>query len=683
MALCLIACFAGCGGTEQKADAKQETATLKASTNEELQSKYTDAHILVLDSVKNADGSYTNTATLDGQAVAEYDYTLHIDPTEDHKEVKNAPAEYYTGTAPSGSDAVYIAHDIAYYPELSESDFEKINYDGDPEYAYYYKIEGYENYIFATLPTLNTGFPSNMMHSEEEAYANSVLHIATAGTYILSGSWHGQILIDLGDSDEIFADESAKVKLILNGADVECSVAPSLIFESVYECDNTWESRDTYDENVDLSDAGAQVIVADGSENNFTGANVYRMLKAKFKSDDDTQKGAAQKKMRKTDGAFYSYMSMAIDGEDEDTGILNVTSTSFEGLDTELHLAINGANVNIFSQDDGINCNEDDVSVVQINGGSLHICAGLGAEGDGIDSNGYLVINDGVVISAANPASDSGLDSDKGSYINGGYVLAMGSTMDWPESESSQVTMNLQFSSSQSSDEAIIVTDTDGNVKFAYDPDSDEITGSRTRSFKGVVISCPNFEVGKTYNVYVGGDVTGTDTSGLYDITSVTGFTGSTQQQYTSSDDFTGGFRPGNMGDFDPSKMGDFNPGEMPGGERPEMPDNMTPGGFTAPDAMSAPTGNSTTQGGFDGGKGGQGGPGGNPPEKPNGDMQQMPEGTTQGGFEGKGGFGGGKGGQGGPGGFGDQSSEASGEASTEFLMSDAVNCFSGVSDVN
>lgn len=122
-----------------------------------------------------------------------------------------------------------------------------------------------------------------------------------------------------------------------------------------------------------------------------------------------------------------------------------------EGLNSELHLTINGGDIAIRSQDDGINTNEDGVSVTTINGGNLHIIAGLGTEGDGIDSNGYLVINGGTVVASANPPPSAGLDSDMGSFINGGTVVALGSTMDWAESDSNQVTMNLQFSQYQSS----------------------------------------------------------------------------------------------------------------------------------------------------------------------------------------------------------------------------------------
>ena len=52
-------------------------------------------------------------------------------------------------------------------------------------------------------------------------------------------------------------------------------------------------------------------------------------------------------------------------------------------------------------------------------------------EGDGIDSNGWLVINGGSVTAAACAASgDAGIDSDMGIYINGGTVMASGNMYD-------------------------------------------------------------------------------------------------------------------------------------------------------------------------------------------------------------------------------------------------------------
>ena len=125
--------------------------------------------------------------------------------------------------------------------------------------------------------------------------------------------------------------------------------------------------------------------------------------------------------------AFYSRMSMNINGEKENSGVLNINAEN-EGLDSELHLTINGGNINIKSGNDGINTNEDGVSVTTINGGNLTIqVAGTTGEGDGIDSNGWLVINGGTVVAAAcSDSADAGIDSDMGIHINGGTVLASG-----------------------------------------------------------------------------------------------------------------------------------------------------------------------------------------------------------------------------------------------------------------
>jgi hypothetical protein len=353
---------------------------------------------------------------------------------------------------------------------------------------------------------------------------------------------------------------------------------------------------------------------------------------------------------------------MNVDGGALGTGVLNINA-GYEGLDSELHLTINGGSVNIFSQDDGINVNEDGVSVVTVNGGSLHILAGLGDEGDGIDSNGYLVINGGTVISMAKPNSDSGLDSDFGSYINGGTVVALGSTMDWAESSDSaasgQATMNLQFASSQSADEAIIITDTDGKVVFAYDPDKDEVAEGNARWYQGAIISCAALQVGKSYLVYVGGDVEGTETAGVYDASTVTGFTSDAKQQcYTGTGSFG---RPG----------GGFGGGQQPDGEMPQMPE----GGFTGgdrPDGMPE-----IPEGGFDGQQSGEAPqlPDGQQPQmpdgqQPDGQAPQMPDGQQPDGEQPQmpeNGFGGGQ--------------ETTGEAVTVFALTEAVNGFSGVKD--
>lgn len=361
-----------------------------------------------------------DSAVFDGAEAQSYDYTWHCDPGTVHDEVDNAPAEYYTGLKPETDAAVYVDSELYYFPELDSDGFKLVNYDGEKEWAYYYTDGENDDYIFATLPDFNGQLPEKMMHSESEAAKNRVLHITKAGKYILEGNWQGQIKIDLGDTDDTFTDETARVTLILNGADISCSVAPGIVFESVYECDNQWETRDRISVTPELDDPGASIILADGTDNSVTGCNVFRMLKTKYKDDADGEV-KTQKKLRKTDGALYSYMTMALSGG----GKLSVNS-GFEGIDSELHLILNGGDITVNSQDDGCNVNEDNVSVFFLNGGTLTLNPAQGAEGDGIDSNGAIVINGGTLNVNGVTAPDSALDSEDGIYYNGGDVYIDG-----------------------------------------------------------------------------------------------------------------------------------------------------------------------------------------------------------------------------------------------------------------
>lgn len=378
-------------------------------------SKNNDLDKTVEEDNKNVIVLENNSASFNSKEVPIYDYVWHINT--------NNEDEYFTGTKPNENDSVYIAHDIVYYPEVSEDSFTLENYDGEQEWVTHYTSEELSDYIFATLPKLGNELPSEMMHNEKEAYNNPVLHITKAGEYELQGNFNGQILIDLGE--EAFDDESQKVTIILNNANVTCSVAPAIIFYSVYEADNTWEQKETYDNKVDISNAGARVIIKDGTENNFTGANVYRLLKPKYKKEGST----VQKKRYKTDGAFYSYQSLLIEGENNGTGILNITSTTFEGLDSELHLQINSGNINIVTADDGINVNEDNVSVFIMNGGRLTIFAGQGAEGDVIDSNGFIVVNGGTILGTTPSVSDDMFDSETGVEVSENATVITGGSI--------------------------------------------------------------------------------------------------------------------------------------------------------------------------------------------------------------------------------------------------------------
>ena len=266
-------------------------------------------------------------------------------------------------------------------------------------------------------------------HTPEEAAAHTVIHITQPGTYRICGTMPaGQIAVDLGEDAE--SDPEAVVTLILDGVDITCTVAPAIIFYHVYECGSA--DPENAGPIVDTTAAGANVIIADGTVNTVNGSYVAKIYKPdSVVLDEDGTEVADAKKLHKYDGALYSRMSMNVSGGEMGDGVLTINAEN-EGLGTELHLTVNGGNILINSGNDGINTNEDGVSVTTVNGGSLTInVLGTTGEGDGIDSNGWLVINGGTVTaSACGFSADAGIDSDMGIYIHGGTVVASGQMLD-------------------------------------------------------------------------------------------------------------------------------------------------------------------------------------------------------------------------------------------------------------
>jgi len=346
----------------------------------------------------------------------------------------------------STSSAVYVGADIVYYED-------------------------------GTDDTYGEGAEADM-HTAEEAAAHTVVTITEPGTYTISGSLSaGQIAVDLGE--DASSDPDAVVTIILNGVDITCTVAPAIVFYNVYECCATDEESAT--SVIDTSAAGANLVIADGTENNVTGSYVAKIYKE-----------GTTKKLYKFDGAIHSLMSMNVDGGTSGTGILNIYAEN-EGLDSDIDLTVNGGNINIYAGNDGINTSEDNVSVFTMNGGSVYVeNTGATGEGDGIDSNGWIVINGGTIAAAACPTSqDSGIDSDLGITINGGTVFAYGSMYDEVESDSQTFVM-LSFTQTQS-DVSILMCDEEGNTVATLTPKS---------AFSILVYSSPDIEEGD-YTFYL------------------------------------------------------------------------------------------------------------------------------------------------------------------------------------
>ncbi len=287
------------------------------------------------------------------------------------------------------ADAVYAAHDIIFY--LEGQDF-----------------------------TYGAGKQEDE-HSQAEADKHTVIHITKPGTYEIKGKLSlGQIAVDLGEEAE--NNPNAVVKLYLNGVKINCDIAPAIIFYNVYECGDKEVENATH--NVDTTNAGANIIIANGSENYVSGSYVARIYKT-YELSDDGKEVISDKKLHKYDGAIHSKMSINFDAESEADGVLNIEGTN-EGIAGEMHITLYSGIINISSRDDGINANEDDVSVITLDRPKVNIevFGYSNGEGDGIDSNGWIVINDGelTAVSHASIADDFALDASLGMFIYGGKI---------------------------------------------------------------------------------------------------------------------------------------------------------------------------------------------------------------------------------------------------------------------
>ena len=304
--------------------------------------------------------------------------------------------------------------------------------------------------------------------AELAGISNRVVTITTAGTYRISGTGMDvQIAVRAGTEDD--------VRLILDGADITCRTSSAI---AVYSA-------------RDPRTAGAYAVtlaLAEGSENRITGSHTVRI------ADTDT----------KLDGAVCSLVSLGLEG----SGSLIIDADN-EGVEVKFgHMSINGGVLDIRSGDDPLNVSEDGVGVLTMNDGYVFsaVKADAGGEGDGIDSNGWIIFNGGTAINLAHPASqDSGIDSDMGSVVNGGVIVGAGNMYDPIDAASGQLFMMLEFA--ESTDDLLVVTDVAGTPVFAYDFPHD---------YMYIAFSTPALKEGGQYSVYLGGEISGTAHNGLY-----------------------------------------------------------------------------------------------------------------------------------------------------------------------
>ena len=383
---------------------------------------------------------------------------------------------------------------------------------------------------------------------ELETLHNRVITLTAPGSYRISGTATDvQLAVKAGSTDS--------VRLILDNANLTCRTAPAIAVYSAKDPRTAGEY-------------GVTIELSSGSANFITGSH----------TDPQTDSEP------EFDGAIDSLVSLGFEG----TGSLTVDADN-EGIEVAYgHLTINGGTFHITACDDPLNVSEDGFGVLTMNDGYVFSSVKPlpGGEGDGIDSNGYIVFNGGIAINLAHPDSmDGGIDSDMGSSVNGGVIVGAGNMYDPIEADSAQLFMMLEFS--ESTDQLVVVTDENDVPVFAYDFPHD---------YMYVAFSSPALEEGKTYRVYLGGEIEGEARNGLYE--SIVRYTPGVRMQHGAGSAQQRGFAmPDGM---QPPEGADFgNPPELPDGtvfgrhpqppegadfgNPPELPDGMDFGDMPKP----------------------------------------------------------------------------------------------------
>ena len=271
------------------------------------------------------------------------------------------------------------------------------------------------------------------------------------------------------------------------------------------------------------------------------------------------------------DDAVHSETSVVIDGGEI------LINACYEGVEAP-QITMNAGDVTIYPDDDGFNANggssnmfgfqmpwdqnteteesdDEEPSVVTINGGSLTIINDSGRDADGIDSNGNIYISGGDIrVSLVNSGSNSTIDygSENGGVceISGGTVIAAGSysMAEAFDTSSSQYSVLYTYSAGAAAGTEVRVEDSTGTVLLSWEVPN---------SYSSVNLSCPEMQEGETYRIVIGNqseEITLQEVSASYGDAASGGFGG---MMFMGGMKPFGGSQSGSDSEFQPSQSFD------------------------------------------------------------------------------------------------------------------------------
>lgn len=206
------------------------------------------------------------------------------------------------------------------------------------------------------------------------------------------------------------------------------------------------------------------------------------------------------------DDGIHADTNIVING-----GNINITK-SYEGIESG-YIEINGGTISVVSSDDGINISggndgssldgrngQNSFSKIQdtnrklvINGGNITV----DANGDGLDSNGSIYINDGsILVKGPTNGGDGALDYDSECVVTGGNIIIYGAIGMWQNPSNNSTQYSLTFQTSGKTGDEIVLKDSQGTEIAAFKAE---------KTYGAITFSNSNIEKGKTYSLYVNG----------------------------------------------------------------------------------------------------------------------------------------------------------------------------------
>lgn len=197
------------------------------------------------------------------------------------------------------------------------------------------------------------------------------------------------------------------------------------------------------------------------------------------------------------DDAIHSESVLIING-----GTIDI-SKCYEGIESS-KIEIYDGDITVVASDDGINAADGTSNTpgrsnsncyIMIKGGNIKV----NSIGDGIDSNGTLLISGGLVyVDGPTSGMDAALDSDGGILINGGTVVAVGSLgmVETPGKNSTQNCVSYALNSTIAEASNIVVKDANGKEILNF---------TTAKKCQSIIMSTSEFVVGGTYTVYING----------------------------------------------------------------------------------------------------------------------------------------------------------------------------------